>query len=152
MRFVESTLDVTDLTLMMQKEVAERLVAKAGTPEYGAVTVAVDAVGYGKIVRSIGKNMFYPQPKVDSALYTLKIDKNKLKIDDEKLFKKTVKAAFLWRRKTLANNLQTAFSMPKATAEKILTGLGYDPMIRGEKLSAEEFVALAKAIKERVES
>lgn len=150
MRFVESTLDVVDLTLMMQKEVAERLVAKAGTPEYGAVTVAVDAVGYGKIVRSIGKNMFFPQPKVDSALYCLKIDKNKLKIDDEKFFKKTVKAAFLWRRKTLANNLMTAFSIPKTTAEEILTELGYDPMIRGEKLSAEEFSALARTIKERV--
>lgn len=146
MRFVESSLPVVSMTLMMQKEVAERLVAKAGTPEYGAVTVAVEAVGYGSILREIKRTMFYPVPKVDSALYHLKIDRNKLKIADEKLFKKTVKAAFLWRRKTLANNLQSAFSIPKAEAEKILVELGYDPMIRGEKLSAEEFVRLSERV------
>ena len=148
MRFVESELDVIDLTLMMQKEVAERLTAKAGTPEYGAVTVAVESVGYGRVLRTIGKNMFFPVPKVDSALYYLKIDKNKLKIADQKLFKKTIKAAFLWRRKTLANNLQSAFSVPKSDAEKLLVELGYDPMIRGEKLSAEEFLRLSERIGE----
>lgn len=146
MRFVESDLPVVDLTLMMQKEVADRLCARAGTAEYGAVTVAVNAVGDGEIVRSINKNMFYPVPKVDSALYRLKIDKNKYDIKDEKLFKKTVKAAFLWRRKTLANNLQSAFSIPKSQAEKILAELGFDPMIRGEKLSVTDFIALSEKI------
>ena len=148
MRFVESTLPVTDLTLMMQKEVADRLCAKAGTADYGAVTVAVNSIGDGEIVRLINKNMFYPIPKVDSALYRLKINKNKYKIDNEKLFKKTVKSAFLWRRKTLANNLQSAFSIPKAEAEKILVDLGFDPMIRGEKLTVEDFISLSDKISE----
>ncbi|MBR1746688.1 MAG: ribosomal RNA small subunit methyltransferase A [Clostridia bacterium] len=148
MRFVESDLDVTDLTCMIQKEVADRLTAKAGTADYGAVTVAVDAVGYGSILRVVNKNMFFPVPKVDSALYHLRIDREKFDIKDMRLFKKTVRAAFLWRRKTLANNLQSAFSITKSQAEEILIGLGYDPMIRGERLSAEEFVRLSERLKD----
>ncbi len=146
MRFLESGLSVKDMTLMMQKEVAERLIAKPGTAEYGAITVAVDFVGYPEITRIIDKKMFYPIPKVDSALLKIKIDKNKHKITDEKTFKKTVKAAFLWRRKTLANCLQNMFNLPKIECEKIIEKAGFLPMVRGEKLGTEEFIKLSELI------
>lgn len=146
MRFLESDLPVKSMTVTIQKEVAERLTAKAGTAEYGAITVAADYAGEAKITRLIGKEMFFPVPKVDSALLRLDIIKNKYKVTDEKLFKKVVKCAFLWRRKTLANNLQSMFSLPKADCEKILTSLGFSPMVRGEKLSTSEFIALSEEL------
>lgn len=149
MRFLESDLKAEELTLTMQREVAERLTARPGTPEYGAVTVAADAAGEGKITRIIGRNMFYPVPKVDSAVYRLKIDENRYKIDNMKLFKKTVKAAFLWRRKTLANNLKAMFSIPKEECEAILSEAGLTPLVRGETLSTEDFIALSGILAKR---
>ncbi|MGN1042088.1 MAG: 16S rRNA (adenine(1518)-N(6)/adenine(1519)-N(6))-dimethyltransferase RsmA [Christensenellales bacterium] len=148
MRFLESDLPVLSMTVTIQKEVAERLVAKPGSAEYGAVTVAADYYGNPFITRYIGKEMFFPVPKVDSALLRLDVDKSKYSVADEKLFKKVVKAAFLWRRKTLANNLQNMFSIPKAQCENILNSLGFSPMIRGEKLSTADFIALSEKIAE----
>ncbi len=150
MRFLESSLPVLSLTVTIQKEVAERLVAKAGKPEYGAVTVAADYAGDAVITRIIGKEMFFPVPKVDSALLTLTINKDKYTVNDEKLFKRTVKAAFLWRRKTLANNLQNMFSLPKAECEEILSSCGFSPMIRGEKLTTQEFINLSEEIEKHI--
>jgi len=146
MRFLESALPVISLTVTIQKEVAERLTAKAGDPAYGAITVAADYAGDCKITRYIGKEMFYPVPKVDSALLRLDIVKNKYDVSDEKLFKKVVKSAFLWRRKTLANNLQNMFSLPKNECEKMLEKLNFPPLVRGEKLSTEDFIALTEEI------
>lgn len=143
MRFLESGLDVEGMTLTMQKEVAERLTAKPATKEYGAITVAADAAGEASISRIIDRRAFYPVPNVDSAVFNLKIDKNKYKINDEKLFKKVVKAAFLWRRKTLANNLKSMFGFSRETAEKILSDAGLAPMTRGETLSTEDFIKLS---------
>lgn len=148
MRFVESTLDVSDMTLMMQKEVAERLTAKEGTPEYGAITVALRAIASVKITRTIDRRMFYPAPNVDSALVKIDFDRNKYKFADYKIFKKTVKAAFAMRRKTLANNLVSAFSIPKTEAEKIIENAGFSKTVRGETLSCDEFVALSDSIAE----
>ncbi|MDY4655390.1 MAG: 16S rRNA (adenine(1518)-N(6)/adenine(1519)-N(6))-dimethyltransferase RsmA [Eubacteriales bacterium] len=150
MRFLESSLPVLSLTVTIQKEVAERLVAKAGKPEYGAVTVAADYAGDAVITRIIGKEMFFPVPKVDSALLTLAIIKDKYNVNNEKLFKRTVKAAFLWRRKTLANNLQNMFSLPKSECEKILASCGFSPMIRGEKLTTQEFINLSEEIEKHL--
>ncbi len=147
MRFLESTLPVLSITVTIQKEVAERLVAQPGTADYGAVTVAADYAGECRITRIIGKEMFYPVPKVDSALFRLDIDKNKYTVADEKLFKRVVKAAFLWRRKTLANNLQSMFSLQKSDCENILNDLNFPPMVRGEKLSTSDFILLSEEIK-----
>lgn len=146
-RFLESSLPVTGMTLLMQKEVAERLTAKPGTAEYGAITVGVEAFSDAAVTRIVGRNNFFPVPKVDSALLRLVVDKNKYKIDDEKFFRKTVKCAFLWRRKTLANNLKSMFSFTSQECEKILSECNFDPMIRGEKLSVEEFILLSSVVR-----
>lgn len=146
MRFLESTLDVTGLTLMMQKEVAYRMTAKSNTAEYGAITVAVQAWGDTKITRIIGKELFFPSPKVDSAL--LRIDKvdNKFDIKDSTKFKKLVKCAFMWRRKIFANNLVASFRMTRDDATALLTAQGFAPLIRGEALSIEDFARLSNCL------
>ncbi len=146
MRFLESSLEVISLTLMMQKEVALRMTAKSGTADYGAITVGVDACGDTKITRNIPKTMFFPVPKVDSALLHIVIKKDKYGIDDMGSFKKIVKAAFMWRRKTLANNISATYGISKANADKILADNGFDIMIRGERLTTEDFVKLSKVL------
>ncbi len=146
MRFLESDLEIVSLTLMMQKEVALRMIAKNGTPDYGAITVGVDVCSDAKITRNIPKTMFYPIPKVDSSLLHIDIRKNKYDIENMSNFKKIVKAAFMWRRKTLANNITATYSISKQAAEKILVDNGFDTMIRGERLSTADFVKLSKSL------
>ena len=146
MRFAESDLNVTSMTLMMQKEVGDRLVAEKGTPEYGAITVALEAVANVKIVREVSRRLFYPVPNVDSVVVRLDFDKNKYVFSDFSLFKKTVKAAFCMRRKTLVNNLVSAFSLPKETAERVVTEAGFSPLIRGEALTCADLIKVSDAL------
>lgn len=90
--------------------------------------------------------MFFPVPKVDSALLHLVIRKDKYDIENISSFKKLVKAAFMWRRKTLANNISSSYGIPKQTADKLLLENGFDVMIRGERLTTADFVKLSKAL------
>lgn len=143
MRFLESSLPWKSLTVMMQLEVAKRLTAKANTADYGAITAAAAYYGEAKITRNVNRKMFYPAPEVDSAVVRLEVKKNALDAD-EATYKKLVKAAFMWRRKTLANNISTAFKIPKADAERVLTDLGFLPAVRGEALSPNEFAKVAR--------
>lgn len=149
MRFTESSLQITSLTLMMQKEVALRLVAEEDTPEYGAITVALRAVADVRLTRTIDRRLFYPSPNVDSALVRIDFNRNKYKFKDFSIFKKTVKAAFSMRRKTLVNNLVSAFSLPKDELETLVTDLGFSPTVRGEALSCDDFVRLSDALCDR---
>ena len=120
MKFVEQCDNVLSLTLMMQKEVAQRLSAKAGTKEYGSVTVAVDFFGEAKTTRIVSRKMFYPEPNVDSAV--VKITKREQPLDcDKKNLRRVVKSAFAMRRKTLANNLAASFAHGRAEFEAVLT-------------------------------
>ena len=146
MRFLESGLNVTSLTLMMQKEVAERLTAKHDTPEYGAITVAVNAVADVTVTRIIDRRIFFPAPNVDSALVRIDINKGKYAFKDFATFKKTARAAFLMRRKTLANNLIATFPIDKPTAEILLEECGFGKTIRGEALSVEDMIRLSDRI------
>lgn len=146
MRFLESKLDVISLTLMMQKEVALRMIAKSGTSDYGAITVGVDICGDAKITRTIPNTMFYPIPKVDSALLKIDIRHDKYNIENMAKFKKLVKAAFMWRRKTLSNNLTSAFAITKQQSDEIIKANNLDIMIRGERLSTAQFIALSEML------
>lgn len=146
MRFVESDLKITSLTLMMQKEVADRLVAKSGTKDYGSITVSLEAVADVTVTRTIDRRLFYPSPNVDSALVRIDFNKEKYSFKNFALFKKTVKAGFLMRRKTLVNNLTAYFSLPKSTAEKIVTDLGFSPTVRGETLACSDYIRLSDAL------
>ena len=143
LRFIKSNLSVQSITVTVQKEVAERLIAKEGTESYGAITVALAVQGDAKITRIIDKSNFYPVPKVDSAVVRIDINKDKYDIEDRNFFEKVVRCAFQMRRKTLVNNLASGFSIPKEEGKEILIGLNLNPNIRGEALSVENFIALS---------
>ena len=149
MEFVEKGTRVTSLTLTIQKEVADRLCAKPRTKDYGAITVAVDAVADVVTTRVLPRTLFYPQPNVDSAVVRIDIKRNKYDISDSALFRKVVKVAFAMRRKTLVNNLIVGFGMQRDEAEQVLAATGLDVGCRGEELSTEQFVTLYKVVQAR---
>ena len=146
MRFVEEAQNVTSLTLTIQKEVAERLAAKPATKDYGAITVAVQAVADVTVCRVLDRTLFYPAPNVDSAVVRIDFKRDKFDLTDSKLFRKTVKVAFAMRRKTLSNNLAVGFNVSKQQAEQIITQCNLSVGCRGEELSVEQFVQLYKSI------
>ena len=146
MRFVEEATNVTSLTLTIQKEVAERLGANPATKDYGAITVAVNAVADVSITRILPRELFYPQPNVDSAVVRIDFRRDKFDITDSKLFRKVVRVSFAMRRKTLVNNLAVGFAISKSQAEQILVDCNLPVGCRGEELSVEQFVKLYKTV------
>ena len=130
MRFIESTLDVESITIMVQKEVALRFVAKPNTPDYSAITLAIEMAGEAQITRNVSRTMFYPSPNVDSAVVRIDIDRNKLEGENVALLHKLVRSSFAMRRKTLANNLSVAFKIDKQTAAQIIEDAEFSPMVR----------------------
>lgn len=149
MRFLESTLPVESLTLMVQKEVAERLVAEPDTEQYGAITLAVELRGNASVTRIVDRRLFHPVPKVDSAVVRIDIDKNKVTVKDFDLLVKLIKAGFGMRRKTLANNVEVSLGIPKEDFKKLLSYNDYSPSVRGEALSLKDYVVLADAISDK---
>ena len=143
MLFAEQAKKIKRLTLTLQKEVGERLAASAGSSEYGAVTVALDAVADVKTTRFIDRTMFYPVPNVDSVVVRADFAGNKYGIKNFKNFRRVVKAAFAQRRKTFVNNLICEFNVDRTTAENWLKRNGVDVLARGETLSAKTFAALS---------
>ena len=148
MRFVEEAKCVTSLTLTIQKEVAERLAAKPATKDYGAITVAVNAASDVEITRVLPRELFYPQPNVDSAVVRIDFKRDKFDISNPVLFRKTVRVSFAMRRKTLVNNLAVGFGISKQQAEAILASCNLPVGCRREELSVEQFVQLYKTIEE----
>lgn len=151
MRFIESTLDVESITIMVQKEVALRFVAKPNTPDYSAITLAIEMAGEAQITRNVSRTMFYPSPNVDSAVMRIDIDRNKLEGENVALLHKLVRSSFAMRRKTLANNLSVAFKIDKQTAAQIIEDAGFSPMVRGEALSLEDYKKLSKSLEKSIE-
>ena len=150
MMFVENSDKVDSLTLTVQKEVAERLAAKPSTKDYGAITVAVNAVADVTLTQELSRELFYPQPNVDSAVIRIDMNRNKYDISNRKLFRKTVKTAFAMRRKTLVNNLTVGFNLNRAVAEQITTQSNLSVGCRGEELSVEQFVKLYRTIERMI--
>lgn len=150
MRFIESTLDVESLTIMVQKEVADRFVARANTADYSAITLAIEMAGSAKITRNVSRNMFYPSPNVDSAVVRIDVDRHKLDGENSALLHKLVRSSFAMRRKTLANNLSNAFGISKQDATALIQKAGFEPMVRGEALSLEDYKKLARVLDEAV--
>ena len=146
MRFVESGLPVSSLTVMVQKEVADRLTAEVGSADYAAVTLAVKMFGDAAVTRTVDRRMFRPAPNVDSAVVRLDRVPGRLDGTDEKLVRKLVRAAFAMRRKTLVNNLSAAFGIPKQSAAECVTACGFPVDIRGERLSLDDFIRLSGAM------
>ena len=141
----ESDLHFTSLTLMMQKEVAERLEAQSGSKDYGPLTISVQTEMKVKLALQVGRNSFMPRPKVDSSVVVLTPLKGKPAIEDRKHFIWVVKMCFSQRRKTLNNNLKSLLP-DKTKRDELITELGVDPRIRPEDLTIEQFIKIAKFI------
>lgn len=145
-KFLEESTKLKSITIMVQKEVAERICAKHNTEDYGAITVQIGAIANARITRIVKRNMFKPAPNVDSAVVRIDFDMNKYKIDNLDLLKKVVTSAFAMRRKTLSNNIKSTFSLPVDKVSKVLEDCGFRADIRGEALSVEEFVTLSNEL------
>jgi len=146
-KFLEDTALVTSITVMVQKEVAQRLTAKPSTPEYGTITPLCDYHAEISLKRNVGRQMFRPVPNVDSAIIHLNINRNRYVCNSYEAFKKVVHAAFAMRRKTLLNNLQSFYD--KQLVAAALARLNLPLTVRGEALSTVQFVALANALSEK---
>lgn len=142
MRFMESTLPVLSLTVMVQKEVADRLCAKADTPEYGAITLAVAARGDARVMRGVSRKLFFPPPNVDSAVVRIDV-KSRPEIKDINKLSRLIKAGFAMRRKTFVNNITAAFPISRETAKDTLISLGYNENVRGEALALEDYIKIS---------
>ena len=141
---------IKDIILMVQEEVARRIVAteKSQSKQYGLLTILSQFWADCEIIRLVGRKSFYPAPKVNSALVSLKVRKEPLlQLSDYSFFRRVVKAAFSQRRKTLKNCLVGA-GFDKEKVAKAISELGLDENIRGEKLSIQEFGKLAGALQE----
>lgn len=143
-KFLEETDNVESLTIMVQKEVADRIVCRQGSKDYGILSVMMDFYGDAKIVKKVSRTMFKPAPNVDSAVVRLDI---KCKYDiNKKLFSQVVRTSFANRRKTLVNNLFMKYGQDKERFEEILNQLHISPNTRAEQLSTEQFFALTNKL------
>ncbi len=145
---LESEVKFKNITVMVQKEVAERLCADAGTSEYGAITLTCQRYGKVKKLFDVPKYCFYPSPKVDSSVITIiPEEKEDIYVKNEELLKKIIRAAFNHRRKTLVNALSAEFGQKtKKELEKIIVLNGFREDIRGEKLSLADFAKIANSL------
>ena len=141
-KLLEESEKLESLTIMVQKEVAERIVAKEGGKDYGILTLMINFFGEAKIDRIVKRQMFNPMPNVDSAVITIKIDREKYKGIDKEKFSKFIKASFSMRRKTLLNNLSSI--LPKTELKEKLT----EDILsrRAETFFIDEFIGIYKML------
>lgn len=148
MYLLESKLPIDNITVMVQKEAAERLCAKVGSREAGAVTVAVDYYSKGEILFLVGRESFLPPPNVDSAVITLKIRKEPpVKVLDEENFFKFIKGCFAQRRKTLINTVSSSLGISKDALKEALAKADLKETARAEELTLEQLAEISNNIK-----
>ncbi|GGF35814.1 ribosomal RNA small subunit methyltransferase A [Halobacillus andaensis] len=146
MKLLMGRLPVESITVMIQKEVAERMAASPNTKSYGSLSIAVQYYTEAEVSMNVPKTVFMPQPNVDSSVLHLKMrEEPPVQVENEEFFFDLVQATFGQRRKTLMNNLARHFkeSMDKQEIRKRLEAAEIDPGRRGESLSMEEFAVLA---------
>lgn len=149
MELLENKLPVSSITIMVQKEVAQRLAASPGSKDYGAISVAVQYYSKPCLIANVPHNCFIPRPNVDSAVIHLEVlNEPTVSVKDEELFFKIIKAAFSQRRKTLINCLfnQNTVSISKEEMAVVLKEIGLEENIRGEMLSIYDFAKLTDAL------
>ena len=149
MGLFEKHVPIESITVMVQKEVADRMQVGPGTKDYGALSLAVQFYASPYIVANVPPNCFMPRPKVGSAVIRLTTyDNPPVEVDDEKLMFRIIRASFNQRRKTLANGLKNAadLDIPKELIAESIESLGHGPSVRGEALTLEEFAALSNYI------
>ena len=147
MKLLEERLDLQSITVMVQKEVAERLIAVPGERFTGAITYSVYYYADSENVRIVDKSYFIPEPSVESEVINLKIRENPpVNVNNEELFFKLIKIAFMQRRKTLVNSLSNSGFIEKNKIIEILKQLNINENIRAEKLSIQDFANIANKI------
>jgi 16S rRNA (adenine1518-N6/adenine1519-N6)-dimethyltransferase len=145
-KLLNGNYDIKSITIMIQKEVAERIAAKPNTKEYGALTLLVQYYCSVEIIREVSHKAFIPQPKVESMVIKLnKYENPKVSLKDKELFFKVVRESFNMRRKTLSNSLRN-IKLEKDKLLEAFMNAGIDPKRRGETLSIEEFGKLSDCI------
>ena len=145
MGLFESHVPLKSITVMVQKEVAQRMQVGPGTKDYGALSLAVQYYAKPQIVADVSPNCFIPRPQVGSAVIRLdRYEKPRIAVDDEEGLFAVIRAAFNQRRKTLANSLGNAgeLEITRQQAAQALAALGLDPAVRGEALTLQEFADL----------
>ena len=155
MGLFESGVPLTSITIMVLKEVADRMKAEPGTKDYGALSLAVQYYAEPYLVANVPPNCFIPRPNVGSAVIRLtRHEQPPVQVADEKLMFRLIRAAFNQRRKTLANSLNNSPELffPKEQIQEAIAALDVSPSVRGEALSLEQFAQLANLLsKKRVQ-
>lgn len=155
MGLFESHVPIDSITVMVQKEVADRMQVGPGTKDYGALSLAVQYYAKPEIVANVPPNCFMPRPNVGSAVIRLtKHEKVPVEVEDEKLMFAIIRASFNQRRKTLANGLNNSpeIRLSKEIIQESIEELGVPVTIRGEALTLEQFAAFANIIKKKLEA
>lgn len=142
MRFIEEAKHLKAMVIMVQEEVAYRLSAKESTSDYGAITVGINLRGSAEVIIRVPRDKFTPPPNVDSAVVKIDIEKDKNSGVDFKRVRDLVRCAFSSRRKMLVNNIMSTYKMSRAEVEKALNKSEISLTVRGENLSAEDYVRL----------
>ena len=144
MKLLEDKLPIKSITVMVQKEAADRLCATLGTRQTGAVTVAVNYYAKAEMLFKVSSGSFMPPPKVDSAVIKLDVyEEPVVKTDSEEMLFRVIKAAFAQRRKTLLNTLSNSMQFTKTDISKALDSAGIPQTARAEQLKLEDFAAIA---------
>ena len=150
MKLLEDKLPIEAITVMVQKEAAQRLCAKIGTRDSSAVTVAVNYYSEPQLLFHVSRGSFMPAPNVDSAVIRLDVSQEpRVEVKNEKMFFKVVKAAFSQRRKTVLNSIASGMSLSKAIVEQALTDSGVLITARAEQLTLDDFAKIADSLFER---
>lgn len=154
MKLLECGLSFDYITIMIQSEVADRLCAKAGSSDYGAITAVLAYYGIAEKLFTVSAGNFMPAPKVNSTVVRIRLHKNKPFVPkDEKILFRTIKGAFEQRRKTLPNALAASFGeLTKDEITDAIIECGHRPDIRGERLGVAEFVALSDKLYDLINS
>ncbi len=150
MKLLEEKLPIDAITVMVQKEAAERICAKVGTRQSSAVTVAVNYYSEPQLLFHVSSGSFMPAPKVDSAVIRLDVSSEpRVRAKDEKTFFKVVKAAFAQRRKTVINSIASGMGIEKSVISEVLAQCDLSPTVRAEQLLLSDFAKISDYIFER---
>lgn len=152
MHLLESNVPVDSITVMIQKEVAERMQAEPGSKDYGALSLAVQYYSEARVIVKVPCTSFIPRPKVESEVIHLKKYKEPpVKVSDRDLMFKIIRASFNQRRKTLANGIKNAsgLSYTRENVEDVLKTCGYSASVRGEQLPLSDFARITDLLKMR---
>ena len=151
MKVLESRLPIRSMTVMVQKEAADRICARPGTRECGAITYAVNYYSEPRVLFRVNRGSFMPSPNVDSAVIRLDIRQgHELSDGEEKMLFRLVRAGFSQRRKQLVNPLSAELGRSKTEVAELLADVGLKPTSRAEELTLEDYIKLAKSIPRQI--